>query len=111
MEKRIYFKDTEPSELMEKYANEKLVKIEEFLKNEPSPVYINLTFAPSKVHAHNKVELQVISPHYDLFNSYEYPGTEFYDVLDRVIDVMYRRLLEEKAKRIDNIRRGEPKLD
>jgi hypothetical protein len=53
-------------------------------------------FEPSHVHEHPKISLRVKSPSYELFSSYEHEGVGFYEVLDRVIDVMYRQLHERK---------------
>jgi len=99
MHKRITFKGIDHSSVMEDYANDQLAKIEEFLKNERTPVYIDLVFEPSKVHAHHKIELRVKSPNYDRISNYE--GTDFYHTLDRVIDVMYHELHEEKKRRVN----------
>ena len=90
------------SEILEKYANEQLAKVIDFLQNEPSPVFIELVFEPSKVNEHHHVELRVKSPDYDLISDYEYEGTAFYEVVDRVIDTMYRELLNAKQRRIDD---------
>ena len=102
MHKRITFRSMESSDVLEKYANQQLAKIEQFLENERSPVYIDLIFEPSKVREHHRVELRVKSPNYDLISNYEYQGTGFYDVVDRVIDVMYKELLEVKKKKMDD---------
>lgn len=102
MNKRFYFKNMEPSKAMENYAHEQLAKIEEFLSHEESPVFLDLTFTPSKVHAHNFVELRIKSPHYDLVTHYEKEGMPFYECLDHVIDTMYKNLHEAKRKRIDD---------
>lgn len=102
MIKRIVFRHMDKSDVMEAYANTQLAKIEEFLSNERSPVYIDLVFEPSKTREHHRIELRVKTPHYDKISDYEYTGTAFYDVLDRVIDVMYRELHEAKRKNIDH---------
>lgn len=113
MNKRIVFRHMDKSDVMEEYANKQLAKVEEFLSGEPSPVFIDLIFEPSKTREHHRVELRVKTPHYDKISDYEYTGTKFYDVLDRVIDVMYQELHEEKRRRIDEIktrvRPGEPR--
>ena len=101
MDKRIVFRNMDHSDVMEQYANQQLEKVEEFLLNEPTPVFIHLTFEPSKMREHHKVELRVKSPHYDRVSNYEYQGKDFYDVLDRVIDTMYLELHEDKRKHID----------
>jgi len=101
MHKRITFKGMDHSPVIEQYANKQLSKIEHFLENEPTPIYIDLVLEPSKTREHHFIELRVKSPHYDLISNYEHNGTDFYDVLDRVIDVMYRKLHDEKKKHVD----------
>lgn len=101
MHKRITFRHGDQSEVIEQYANQQLEKIVEFLANERSPVYIDLVLEPAKLHEHSKVELRVKSPNYDLISTYEHTGVKFYDVLDRVIDTMYRELHEHKRKLVD----------
>jgi ribosomal subunit interface protein len=96
MHKRIVFHGIEKTKPMEEYCNKQLVKIEHFLENERTPISIDLTLMPSKVHAHHFIELHVKTPHYDKMSTYE--GPEFYDVVDRVIDVMYRELHKAKDK-------------
>lgn len=99
MKTKITFRHMDHSSVMEEYAEGQLQKVYEFLSNEPDPVFVDLILEPSKVHEHHKVELRIKSPHYDLISNYE--GAKFYDVLDRVIDVMYKRLREEKKKEVD----------
>lgn len=99
MKKRITFKGMDHSSVLENYANQQLEKIVDFLKNERTPVFIDLVFEPSKVHSHHKIELRVKSPNYDKISNYE--GPDFYHTLDRVIDVMYHELHEEKKKHSD----------
>lgn len=98
MHKRITFRHMDKSEGLEQYANDQLAKIEHFLEGEQRPIYIDLILEPSKLNEHHRVELRVKSPHYDLVSNYEHEGADFYDVLDRVIDVMYRELHEHKRK-------------
>ena len=98
MFKRIAFRSMDHSDVIEQYVNEQLAKIEKFLENERDPIYIDVIFEPSKVHQHHRVELRVKTPHYDLISSYEHEGDGFYDTIDRVVDVMYRRLHEEKER-------------
>jgi ribosomal subunit interface protein len=96
MHKRITFSNMESSTVLEEYANKQLEKIEKFLENERTPVYIDLVFEPARLREHHRVELRVKSPNYDLISNYERQGDGFYDTLDRVIDVMYRELIEKK---------------
>lgn len=101
MHKRITFRGMDHSVAIEQYAEKQLAKIMDFLANEPTPIYVDLVLEPSKAREHHDIELRVKSPHYDLISSYEHTGTDFYDALDRVIDVMYRKLLDEKKKHVD----------
>jgi len=89
---------------MEAHANQQLKKIETFLENERSPVFIDLIFEPSKFREHHRVELRVKSPNYDRISNYEHQGVQFYDVVDRVIDTMYKELHEDKNKLHDQLK-------
>jgi ribosome-associated translation inhibitor RaiA len=116
MHKHIVFKNTQHSSLMEDHANEQLKKIEDFLASSnimdhapggkasevpdsDASIYINLVIEPSKTRAHHHMELRVKGPGYDLISEHE--GAEPYEVLDHVIDVMYRNLHEYKQKEVD----------
>jgi len=96
MHKRITFRNMEHSDVLKEYADKQLEKVVRFLENERTPVYMDLIFEPSKIHEHHRVEFRVKSPDYDLISNYEFKGVPFYDVLDRVIDVMYNKLREKK---------------
>jgi ribosomal subunit interface protein len=96
MPKRITFRGMEHSPVIEEYCNGQLAKVEEFLTHEREPIYINLVLDAQRTHAHHHVELCIKTPNYDLVSHYE--GPEMYDVIDRVIDTMYRQLTEAKKK-------------
>ena len=101
MPTRITFKDTQHADEMEQIAIKLLEKIEKFLEEEGrEPIYIDLVLQPSKVHAHHLIELRVKTPEYDRHSSYE--GKDFGHTLERVIDVMYRELHEDKKRRIED---------
>ncbi|HEV2916689.1 MAG TPA: HPF/RaiA family ribosome-associated protein [Candidatus Babeliales bacterium] len=102
MNKRIVFHGIEKTQPMEDYCNKQLEKVEHFLANERTPIFIDLTLEPSKVHAHHFIELRIKTPQWDKVSSYE--GPEFYDVVDRVIDVMYRELRALKDKKKERYR-------
>ncbi len=99
MQKKITFRNMEKTQPMEEYCYQQLAKVEEFLSNERTPIFIDLVLEPSKIHAHHRIELRVKSPRFDKISNYE--GPQFYDVLDRVIDVMYRELQEASRKEHD----------
>lgn len=99
MNKKIVFRHMDHSNAMEDYANQQLEKIEVLLTKERTPMYIDLVLEPSKVHAHHRIELRVKTPNFEKISNFE--GPDFYKVLDRVIDIMYRQLCEEKRKEVD----------
>lgn len=102
MHKRITFRNMEHSVVMENYINQQLQKIEAFLENEPSPIYIDFVLEACKVREHPRAEIRLKSTHYDLVSSYEHTGVDMYDVIDRVIDVMYKELHEVKKRNVEN---------
>ena len=98
---QITFRNMDHSDAIEEYARQQLKKVVTFLENDKEPIFIDLILEPSKLREHSRVELRIKTPTYDLVNNYEHQGESFHDVLDRVIDVMYRRLCEEKRKNLD----------
>lgn len=90
------------SDVMEEYVNQQLSKIEQFLKNESTPIYIDVVLEASKTREHPHAEVRLKTPHYDLVSNYEHTGVDMYDTIDRVIDVMYHQLREQKKKSSDN---------
>lgn len=98
MNKRIVFRHMEHSAVIEEFANKHLQKIEHFLENEPTPIYIDLVMEPSKTREHSRIELRVKTPHYDKITHHEFQGDKFYDVLTDVIETMHKELREEKRK-------------
>ncbi len=101
MHKRITFRNMDHSDVMENYVNQQLAKIETFLEKEPSPIYIDFVLEASKVREHPRAELRLKTTHYDLVSNYEHSGVEMYDVIDRVIDIMYKQLRGAKDKDLD----------
>jgi ribosomal subunit interface protein len=102
MHKRITFKNMDHSDVMEDYINQQLAKIEHILENEPTPIYIDMVLEASKTREHPRAELRVKSPHFDCISNYEKTGVDMYDIIDRVIDIMYHQLREQKKKACDD---------
>ncbi len=71
---------------------------------ENKSILIHLILMPSHVHEHHCVELIVKTPNYDRVVKYEKQGLDFYQVLDHVIDTMYRLLHEDKQRHVDNLK-------
>lgn len=99
MNMRIVFRHMEPVASIENYAHDAMRRVLDIIALERDPVTIDLILEPSKSHGHNRIELRIRSPRYDLFAHHE--GPEFYKELDHVIDVMVRLLHEEKRKQVD----------
>ncbi len=99
MNKKFTFRGMDHSKVLEDHANKQLAKIEHFLANDKTPQQLDLVLQPAKTHAHHHVELRITTPTYHVISSHE--GPEFYQVLDHVIDVAYRQLLDQKEKKID----------
>jgi ribosomal subunit interface protein len=102
MEKKITFRRMEHSKVMEDYINQQLAKIEKILEHEREPIFLEVFLEPAKVHACHLIHILVKTPRFSL-NS-EYQGSEFYDVLDRVIDTMYRQIIEKRKELQDKER-------
>ncbi|MCL5876145.1 MAG: hypothetical protein M1114_06770, partial [Candidatus Dependentiae bacterium] len=94
MDFKVTYRHMESSPEIEAAIKRDMAKILLFLENEPTPVFINLTITPGKLHAHHEVELLVKSPHYDLFGKEE--GANFFVLLGTITDTMYKRLEAEK---------------
>jgi ribosome-associated translation inhibitor RaiA len=106
---RIFHKNMkEHSEGLDERCRTELARIQEFLTSEPTPITIDLTLAPSHVHAHHKIELRIKSPNYHVVSTYE--GPDFYLTLNRVIDTAYLQLHEDKQRLVDR-RKSEGRHD
>jgi ribosome-associated translation inhibitor RaiA len=99
MNMRIVFRHMEPVASIENYAHDAMRRVMDILAEERDPVNVDLILEASTNHGHNRVELHVTSPRYDLITHHE--GPEFYKELDHVIDVMVRLLHEEKRRQVD----------
>ena len=102
MHKRVTFRNMDHSDVMEEYIHQQLAKVEQFLDEEPTPIYIDMVLDSSKTREHPHAELRVKTPHFDCISDYERTGVDMYDVIDRVIDIMYHQLREQKKKSCDD---------
>lgn len=104
MHKRITFRGMDHSNILEDYVNQQLAKVEHFLENEREPIYLDIVLTAGKTRAHHAVEYRLKTPHYELVSTF-YEGPKMYDVIDRVIDTLYRKLHEAKEKYIEDQRK------
>ena len=105
MKKSITFRGMEHSSVIENYANEQLDKIEKFLTNEREPIFLDVVLEAHRTHSYHQAEIRVKTPDYYLISNYE--GPKMYDVLDRVIDVMYNQLKQKKRELIDQRKKAD----
>ena len=101
MKRQITFHNMSHSEPMEAHANEKLNKLEEFLKDPEftTPMNIQLWLKANPQHPHHAVELLLKTPQLSLEAHDE--GTDMYVTIDNTIDKMVKLLVKEKKKNID----------
>jgi ribosome-associated translation inhibitor RaiA len=100
MSRQVTFKNCDSSIVAQDRINAMLEKIDNFLRKEPTPIWMDIIIQPAKTKAHHEVEFLLKSPNYDLTIKKE--GTHIYEVLENVIDLMYLRLREEKDRRIED---------
>ena len=105
MNKNITFRDIEHTEGLENHVQQKLNRIENFLKKEQDPVTIDFILEPHRTHAHHIAELLIKSPHYNVVVKHE--GPDMYHVIDHVLHVGFEQLLKEKQRRIDDRKKGD----
>jgi ribosome-associated translation inhibitor RaiA len=104
MNKKIHFQGMKSSLAVENYANEALAKIEEFLKSDRGPVYIDLTVRPGVPHAHHSAELRVKTPYHEVIATEE--GPHPYQLIDMVCDSVYKQLHDHKRKMVKDKKDG-----
>ncbi|MEX0671892.1 MAG: ribosome-associated translation inhibitor RaiA [Candidatus Babeliales bacterium] len=105
MKKQITFRDIAHTEGLENHVEQRLTRIETFLKHEQDPVTIDFILEPHRTHAHHSAELLITSPQYHVVVRHE--GPDMYHVIDHVMHVGYDQLLKEKQRRIDDRKKGE----
>jgi len=103
MQRRIAFKNMDHNESLEQFANQKLEKIDHLLESERTPISINLVLEQSKVHAHNRVELHVVTAHFNLVAHHE--GPDFIKEISHVIDTMVEEIRTAKARKLEESRK------
>jgi ribosomal subunit interface protein len=103
MQKRIAFRGMEHSPVLEEFAQKHLAKLEKILAAEPTPVFIDLVLEAHHTHHHHKVEVRVITPHFDLIAHHE--GPEMYQEVELVTDKMVQEIRKAKDRFNDEQRK------
>lgn len=95
---KITFRNMSSSAPMEAHAISKLDKILDFLRSTPnnSPLYVEMWLDEHRTHPHQKADLHLKTPIFDLFTSDR--STDMYLAIDNSIDKMVQLLIAEKDK-------------
>jgi ribosomal subunit interface protein len=104
MQKKITFVGQEHSPVLDKHINEQLEKIERFLEEERSPIFIEVIVEQHKTHQYNKISAHVKTPNYDCFAEHEGPDT--YLEINETLDRMLKQLRTQKQKLVDRHKHG-----
>ena len=99
MKKSLTFRHMEHSNAMELYVDQQLEKLEKFLLNEPTPVFLDVVLEADKRRSISRGEVRLKTPHYDVFTHDEQP--DMYDVIDTIIDTAYHKVLEKKKELVN----------
>ncbi len=107
MNRKITFQNMSTSEPLEQYANEKLNKIMDLLKEESkqSPFYQEVWLKANSQHPHHRAEIHVKTSYFDLNTHAE--DAKMYVALDKATDKMIKLIKKEKEKLIDKNRKIE----
>ena len=96
MQKKITFRSMDHSDAIERYAFEKIAKLDKFFKREPSPIVINIVLEAHRVHHYFIAELKVKSLHYDFVARAE--GSDMYSMIDDTVHKMVKDISRKKEK-------------
>ncbi len=105
MHKRVTMRHMDHVPDVENYAHDALERIIQALNGEKSPIYLDLIVEPGRPHAHHQVELLIKTPSLNIV--YKEEGLHVFQLIDRACDMAYKKIHEEKKKRIKNIRNGD----
>lgn len=105
MKKSITFRRMEHSNALANYVDEQLVKLEEFLQNEPTPIFLDVVLEAEPRRSVSKGEIRLKTPHYNLISNYQAP--DMYDVIDHIVDVIYNKVHEKKKELLDERKKAD----
>ena len=98
MQRKITMRHMDHSPDVENYAHAALDRITNALEHERTPRYVELIITPGRPHAHHEVELLIKTPNYNFCFKQEGPHT--FQLIDRVCDLAYAKIHDEKKKRV-----------
>lgn len=102
--KRIVFRGMEHDTVLEDHVNKEFARIENFLAHDRLPQYIHIILEYHPSHAHNKVEIRIKTPSYEVFVSDE--DQNMNKLIDQVCDTVYLELHKQKEKLVDRDKKG-----
>ncbi len=104
MQKKITFSGKGHTPVLDEHINKQLEKIEQLLKKEATPIFLDVVVDFHDVHKHQHVTARVKTPHYECFAEHE--GPDIFMEINEVIERLFDQLRTEKKKLVDRHRRG-----
>lgn len=101
---RIVFRGLDHNETNDAHIRKQLVRIQEFLAQEPTPIDISISVDKHKTHAYTRVVALVRSLHYDCVAHHE--GPDFFTEVNEVMDRLYAQLKKRKEELVDLHKQG-----
>jgi len=96
--------DAYKTQQLKQYINDELSKYDRLLKNEPTPVYVDVVVDPHDVHQYHRVSVKIKTPHFDLFADAE--EDDIYRAVKQATDSMHHQLRREHERLIDHYESG-----
>jgi ribosomal subunit interface protein len=100
----ITFRHMDHQPVLDDYARKYIAKLEKFLKDERTPIIVELVLDAERTHHHHGAELRVKTPHYTL-NAHK-EGPDMYLLIEALVDAMCSELRRAKDRRVDTQQEG-----
>ncbi len=102
----ITFRHMDHSSALEEHTLNQLAKLDKFIDQERTPIFVECVLEAQRTHHHHRVELRVKTPHYTL-NAHK-EGPEIYQVVIEATDAMCHELGRAKQEFVEKTKQGRP---
>lgn len=96
LHKRIAYRNLEHSPQIERFINERLVKVEELLSSERTPKSIDFVLTKEHIGVIYEAQFHVVTPDFNLYTKRE--GKDLYSIIDDTIETMLQDIRKAKEK-------------
>jgi ribosomal subunit interface protein len=100
----VTFRNMDHSAVIEEHIRRQLDRLEKFLKQERTPISVEMIIEAKPVHSHHIIELRVNTPHFHEVVKDE--GPDMYLVIDSVISTMNNQIRRLKERMLDDRKDG-----